>query len=942
MNLLRCGLAVVVMAQSVQLLNAQFYYFGQNKVQYTEFDWRVLRTEHFDIYYYTEMKDLAERGGAFAEETYKEYENLFNFTIGHRVPLVFYSTPLYFQQTNITPGFIPENVGGFFEFIKGRVVIPADGSISQFRHVIRHELVHVFMRSKINRVLVDHRQTIDREPPLWFSEGLAEYISSTWDSQAEWLMRDVVLNDYLVPLAHMDAIAGTFLMYKEGQLVLSYVAERYGREKILLLMENFWRSTSFQDDWKFTLGVSYEQFDEQWTYAMKKRYFPLLGTTDQPTAIARTVVKEGFNAKPVFYRPDSASREVIFIGNHTGYTNVYRKSLDSAGTPVRRIVEGERTDEFEAFHLFSARMDVSKQGLLAFVTKSGENDALHIYDLKRNELVDTYHFKDLVSIGSPSWSPDGNRIVLSAIGKSGYDDLYIFDRRERTLDRLTDDFYDDRDPAWSPDGRWIAFRSDRTAYGSDGNYNLFLYSVDTRTIEYLTNGDEDYGSPAWSPDGSMLAFICDANGARDIWMMAMADRPVRPLHGGEIRRITNLTTAAFDPAWTDDGRLLFASFQKYTFQIMELDSVRQRFDTSSARKYVAVPLATELWTTPHAVGENDSKSFRYTPEYTLDLAQSAITTDPVFGTRGGAALAVSDMLGNDVYTFLVFNTAQAKSELLSSFNIAISRLSMSQRTNYAYGIFNFAGRRYDLTDPDLYFYERSFGGYLSLSYPLSRFKRIEVTTSIDRSDKSLFDINSERKALLLSNSVSFIHDNSLWGPTGPLDGSRFFFTLAYTTDIQYSNVSYYSVLADYRYYFRLGTYTAFASRFNVYYNEGKEARRYFMGGSWDLRGWDRWSIRGKKLWLTSQELRFPFVDQLVVRFPFGPINFGLLRGALFFDAGSAWDDSYQQTFGSVGAGVRWNLGGVLVLRYDVGKTIVDNFAKFQKGLFYQFFFGWDF
>ncbi len=49
MNLLRCGLAVVVMAQSVQLLNAQFYYFGQNKVQYTEFDWRVLRTEHFDI-----------------------------------------------------------------------------------------------------------------------------------------------------------------------------------------------------------------------------------------------------------------------------------------------------------------------------------------------------------------------------------------------------------------------------------------------------------------------------------------------------------------------------------------------------------------------------------------------------------------------------------------------------------------------------------------------------------------------------------------------------------------------------------------------------------------------------------------------------------------------------------------------------------------------------
>jgi hypothetical protein len=63
---------------------------------------------------------------------------------------------------------------------------------------------------------------------------------------------------------------------------------------------------------------------------------------------------------------------------------------------------------------------------------------------------------------------------------------------------------------------------------------------------------------------------------------------------------------------------------------------------------------------------------------------------------------------------------------------------------------------------------------------------------------------------------------------------------------------------------------------------------------------------------------------------------------LFFDAGSAWDDEYRQTYGSLGGGIRINLGGFLVLRYDIGKRIENNFNRLQKGLFYQFFFGWDF
>ncbi len=935
------SLLPVLLFLCVTNVSAQFFYFGRNKVQYTDFEWHVLRTEHFDIYYYPQMKDLAERGAFFAEESYKLLEVKFNHTLNIRVPLIFYSSHLHFEQTNVTGGFIPEGVGGFFEFLKGRVVIPSDGSVAQFKHVIRHELVHVFMHSKLSRVLIDHRKPQDKTPPLWFTEGLAEYWSTDWDTQAEMVMRDAVLNDIVVGLNDMDQIYGSFLMYKEGQNALQFLNNQYGNEKILLLMENFWKENSFNDLFKITIGKNYKEFDEEWLYALKKQYYPLLGNYDQASRVTVNVVRGGFNAKPVVFEHDS-TREVFFIGNQTGYTGIYRKKLDETDpeASATSVIEGEKSDEFEAFHPFRSGMDISKNGVLAFVTKSGENDALHLYDVAMDTIVQTFRFKDIVSIGSPSWSPDGKRLVFSSLDMTGNNDLYILNTETGDLQKLTNDYYDDRDPSWSPLGNTIAFSSDRTPFGSRGAYNLFLYTITTGTIDYLTYGKETAKSPAWSKDGSKLAFTCDVDGTDNIWIMNVEKR--FPAGARSMTKVTHFTTSAFDPTWTASGDLVFAAFENFSFQIKTLKNINAVAETSTTVKLVDLSNKEKPWEAKSIAGMTEVKSFRYEGDYSLDIAQSAISTDPVFGTSGGAFVALSDLLGNDQYYFLLYNTAQSQDELLSSFNVAISRVSLGRRTNTAYGIYRFAGRRYDLTDKDQFFFERVFGAYFALSYPLTKFQRIETVVSMSNSDKEVTGTIEDRKALLLSNSISFTHDNSLWGPSGPIDGSRFNITLAFTSDIQYSNVNYYTIIADYRQYFRLSQRSAFASRAWLFYNDGKESRRFVMGGSWDLRGWPRWTIRGEKLWLASQELRFPFIDQFAVRFPFGGVSFWSIRGALFLDAGGAWDTQYTETLGSTGGGLRMNLGGVLVLRYDIGKRIERNFAQFQKGLFHQFFFGWDF
>lgn len=978
-------LAAVWVAGWWEPLSAQ-YYFGRNKVHYDTFRWKILKTRHFDIYYYPEMRELAETGAAFAEEAYSHFENKFNHNVDHRIPLIFYSNPFHFQQTNTVPYLIPDGVGGFFEFLKGRVVIPADGSLADFRHVIVHELVHVFAHSKVNRVLKDRRKQNYSGLPLWFNEGLAEYWSQGWDSQAEMFIRDATLSGYLVPLSQMYRIYGTFLMYKEGQAICKFIAEHFGEEKLLQLIDNIWKADNFSQIMRLTLGVDYAGFDEKWLYHLKKENYPLLEAHDAPSMVTRRITTKGINTKPAFYAHAGTS-SLVFVSNRLGYSNVYEMPYRDEGgeTELKVLIKGERTSDFEAFNLLRSKIDISRDGRLAFVSKSRGKDAIYIYDLPARRIRQRFQFNDLVALYSPSWAPDGRRLVFAGNNFGGARDLYVLRVETGDLQKLTNDFYDDRDPAWSPDGETIAFSSDRTEVGEQGAYNIFLYRLATADIDYATFGRHLDYAPAWSRDGRSLAFCSNRDGAFNIWLLhnerarlqvasraqdagaelvAVPSLPAQPGPAGrllglgtgpsavngssELRRLTNFTTGAFDPEWTEAGHLLFTAFENFGFQIHELRDAQAKFAQSRIVAADTLMAKKGPWSIARLSGELGASTFAYKKKFNLDIAQSQINQDPIFGTSGGAQLAMSDMLGNQQYYFLVYNTAQSSDELLKSFNVAVTRADLSRRANTAIGAYHLAGRYYNRVDG--FFYERRYGGFGAVSYPLSVFRRVEASVNVRNSEKEWWDLR-RRKALLVSNFVSLVKDNSLWGPSGPVDGERYNFTLGNTIDIQHSNVNFYTIIADYRKYFRISTRVTFATRLLAQVNEGKEAIPFYMGGSWDLRLYPRWSIWGEKVVLVSNEFRFPFIDNFFVRFPFGGLGFSTIRGAAFVDMGNAWNERPRKILGSAGLGIRLQLGGFLVLRYDFGRQFyIDNVDSnpslrdihLRPGVRQQFFFGWDF
>lgn len=918
---------------------SQYYFFGRNKVQYEEFDWKVIKTAHFNIYYYGEFDEIAEIGAQYAETAFEELKIKFNHYLTRKIPLIFYNTHIHFQQTNVIPIFIPEGVGGFFEHMKGRVVVPYLGDLEKFKNVIVHELVHVFTSNKVANSVRDHRIGQSARIPLWFNEGIADYWSEQEDAQGEMVMRDAVLNNLMFGMQTFERLPLSYFIYKLGQNYVSFISQTYGEEKLMLILENTWRFKKFTEVIEFVLNETAEEIDNKWVFYLRKKYYPVVNQSYPHSISSKKQTDDGAYFNPCLVKSDSVNC-IYYLANIDGYTSIYKTELDeqnNLGENHELILRGEKEDIFESFHLLQPSMTSSNNGLLAFVTKSKSRDIIHLYDTANEKLINSIEFERVISINHPSFSNDEKSIVFSGTDVKGFSDIFVVDIQTQTLQRITNDFYSDIDPIFSKDDSKIIFASNRTEGIHAGKYNLFSYDFSTHKINYLTYQRGNISLPKISIDGKQVYFVSDYDGVNNLWKLEI-DSLNNP---SGMSQKSHFITSLYNYTFTDTNKLITSAFENFSFQLFSLD-MKTIPDSISKLVDFNFHFANSRWIPEKIDIKSEYDRYQYDKEYSLDYAFSQFITDPVYGSRGGAVLSLSDMLGDDRYYFMIYNSAEIQSDLLKNFNVAVTRVNLQGRTNYAYGVFHFSGLRYDLRESDNFFYERSFGGYFSSIYPLSSFQRLEASIGIANQDREIDTDIFGTKSLLLSNTISYVHDNSIWGPTGPVDGSRLRILLGYSSDIKYSNMNYYSFIADYRHYFRLHKRVTLATRTGLFYNHGKSARRYFAGGSWDLRGWRRFSVRGEKMWLSSMELRFPLIDEFYINFPIFGIGIANIRGAAFFDAGGAWDNNYKESLGSVGFGVRVNIGGVIVLRYDIGKKIEDDFSRFQNRLFYQFFFGWDF
>ena len=184
---------------------------------------------------------------------------------------------------------------------------------------------------------------------------------------------------------------------------------------------------------------------------------------------------------------------------------------------------------------------------------------------------------------SPSWSPDGKRIAFVSeraghVAIHGWptSDIYVMDADGGNPQNLTNDPSDDRYPSWSPDGKRIVFSSDRD---NDRGHNIEIYVMDADggNPQNLTNNLTEDKSPSWSPDGQRIVFSARREGHVENKFGITYEIYVMDSDGGNLQRLTENRKNDESPSWSPDGqRIVFESdrkgeFENYDIYVMDSD-----------------------------------------------------------------------------------------------------------------------------------------------------------------------------------------------------------------------------------------------------------------------------------------------------------------------------------------------------------------------------------
>ncbi|HTI04932.1 MAG TPA: BamA/TamA family outer membrane protein [Gemmatimonadales bacterium] len=928
-------------------LSAQ--YFGKNKVQYTNFKFQTIQTEHFDIYYYPDERGGALDAARMAERAYARLSRILHHQFQSRKPIILYASQSDFQQTNVVDAG-GEGLGGVTEFYKHRAVMPFTGSYAEFEHVLQHEMVHQFQYDVFSRGRpgAGVQTLMNVNPPLWFMEGMAEYLSlgPINPETAMWL-RDAALNGHLPSIEEMSEDPSIF-PYRFGHGLWAYIGEKWGDDVIGEILQSS-VSSGIDAAFKRATGRSLEQLSDDWRDAIQTTFLPQLGDHYRARRIAQPTLTERRSNGRVFLAPALTpdGRSIAFFGDEGGFFIDLWLADAETGRVKQRLVKSTLNNNYESLRFINSAGAFSPDGrFFAIAAKRKNRDDLVILDVK-NDREERRIQVGLSGLQTPQWSPDGQQLVFTGF-HNGFTDLFIINRDGTGLRRLTDDKYADLHPAWSPDGKTIAFVTDRGGETDFdllrfGNLRVALFHLDTGTMELL--GHMEVGkniNPVWAPDGKSLAFVSDRTGVANLFLYDFAD--------GEIYQLTNMFTGVqgitpLSPvlSWAPQAdRMAFVYYEDGQYSVYSLENPRslkrapyrgpstapvvtllegEARDTllpaptptgtaatgggaavanagQSASFYRSAggfrPSATPAPAESSAVAPTvtvrqllDSASLALpdTAEFSFKPYRVRFTADYVVrptvgyerdnfgrGFFGGTAIALSDILGNHALVLAgSINGRISEAQVLGLYVNQTHRLSwaggFSQDPLYFYGgsdwsraedpsspgdsldVFSTRIRRFVIRD-----------AFVESQYPFSRFNRIELgfhAVNIAEATlalQTLYDASgnpvderlvtgSGPSSSYIQPSIAHVHDNALFGWVGPFTGGRS--RLSVSPAI--GSWKFTAGLFDYRRYLFARPFTL-AFRGLMFGRFGRDADRFpvFLGSTELIRGYTAGSIRNNE------------------------------------------------------------------------------------------------
>ena len=908
-RLLRCGVLLLLAALLPAAAEAQF---GKNKVQYQNFKWSIYHSPHFDVYYYEAEEPLLQRVVSFAESAYDELSRRLDYQIEGSTPLIFYKTHAEFEQNNVDLGFIPEAVGAFATDVRYRMVLPVDMPDAELHQLILHELTHIFQYhllfgGKVSRSLTS-------QPPLWLTEGMASYYAQDESTSDKMFLRDLVVNDQVPQVT--KATQGGFLAYRFGHAVFDFMESRWGAQGVLDFLFEY-RSTlggNIDRALRRAFRIEPDDFDADFRRWLREKYLPELVKTGEPSYFGRRFFgEEGKNAEFSSPAVSPSGDLVAALGNPAGDIDVVLFDTRERKT-LRNLTKGWSTQ----YQYLTGQFLTSRRRSGSDVAFSPDGNWLAVF-AKREKgrslvLVDVIHggIERVIDLEvqqpfAPAWSPDGKSIAFAG-NLGGYFDIFAMDVESGAVKNLTNDQRFDGGPVYSPDGASLVYSTEVGAF-----QKLFRLDVaNPSNRQQLTRGEWSDLDPAYSKDGKTLYFTSDRNGFENIYSLA--------LQSGEVRQHTNAVTGCFMPQpieRVDDTKaLVYTGYWKSRFDLYRADLDKQ------PEVLETIPDIATLPPTPEAslqryepdiqVTINDENKERYRGrKLFLEDGDAGVGVTSDQRVISATQLTFSDYLG-DRRLFVLFSSVSS----FSDFDIIY--LNLSKRLQWGADIYDFRTFFLGLDaggniEQDLAFRQTGVRGFIQ--YPFSFYHRVEASAGYLRREYDfqsfVFDPQTEeflpfiepRTDTYPEVGLAFVGDSTINSPWGPISGRRYRLEGSYAPDVGSSDSDNESInpdassitssaSLDFRQYVPLTRRSGFAFRLFGGASWGQSPNVFYFGGLDTVRGFDFREFVGDRAFYTNLELRFPLVDALV--FPFAALQG--IRGRIFLDIGGAWFDYAGQSF----------------------------------------------
>ncbi|MCP4521037.1 MAG: hypothetical protein GY827_05040 [Cytophagales bacterium] len=929
--------------------------FGKNRVQYKQFEWKYLNTEHFKIYYYIGGNRLAYNTARYAEAEYERITNTLGFTPHSPITLIIYNSVLDLQQSNV--GLQHKAfVGGQTNFVKSQIEIAFSGSQVEFRQElvkqITSNLFTQIMYGGSFKDVVQNSYLIDL--PKWFELGLQEYVAHGWSHEMDSYMRDYTLHRMKAPNHYLGKDARYI-----GQSIWNFIAKEYGEDNISHIIGLMRILRDPEESITSSLGIPYSAFLYQWQGFYYRRYNQLADTlmfSDKKLRL-RKYNRKNYHHHSIAINPDSSL--VAYSENFNGR---YRVVVYNTEKKKKRIVfyGGQR----RVGQKVSANLPIvswkSAEELGIAYAKKGKAHLL-IKNLRTRKKQKT-SFESFDAILGMDFSPvRPNEMIISA-SKKGKNDLYTFDIRSGRAQNITRDLYDDTHPSYLPKTNTVIFSSNRindtlrADLGKADNitpqYDLWLMNLDEvkknddlSILTRLTNTPSLNEKNPRGLDSLNISFLLEQNHSQQIYHYHLPTN--------KATRISNFyhSIQQFDRNQNHLAYLIESKGRTFVYyedsmRFKNLESVdifpilkkkKVKKDTVTFQQALQGLIQLNIDTLffvgdsiayPSVANKNKKEELRiygprnYVGLFGLDYIVSNLQIDPLRGAGVLMEGSASDMSHNHVFNGNIFLLSDLQSSSLSADYYYLKKRTDLKISYERYNVFA-------LTDLLVQNYTtNSFD--VELARPFSVASRISITPNVTHTRYTDYQLvnHIDETNYYGGLKAEYVYDNTLEHDINILEGFRMRAGAKTYFNTENQALNFSKLFVDARKYLRLYRTLTLATRVSYGQSFGNSPKQYLIGGmdNWlfantndtgdenplqlfpannneqvlfveyatGLRGFDYNQMAGNKYFLFNAEVRLPFMKMISNR----PVSNNFLRYlqfVAFYDLGSAWSGSNPLT-----------------------------------------------